>query len=147
MDMKLREATTTFEQVLAAAGLTEEALDPWRAWKAFKTFARVPVEDVVDDVTVQYGLERAEDGQQHVALLLSREFSERNAEEGADPVCHLGCELLYAADALAHAPEGEYWTQDYASFQQFVDQVESAEGFQLLMNAMPLASSLFREEV
>ncbi|HKP15751.1 MAG TPA: hypothetical protein VJT85_06790 [Gemmatimonadaceae bacterium] len=144
--MKLREAQATLDQLLATAGLTDESLEPWHAWKVFKKFARMPVEDVVDDVTVQYGPQQADDGGRQVALYISREFSEPHLD-GAELVCHVGCEFLFSADALAEAPEGEYWTQDYPSLERFIDAVESAEGFQLLMNANPLASSRFREEV
>jgi hypothetical protein len=144
--MKLREAPTTLDQMLAAAGLTDESLAPWHAWKVFKAFARMPVEDVVDDVTVQYGPQQAEDSGRHIALYFSREFSEPDLD-GAELVCHVGCEFLFSVDALAQAPEGEYWTQDYPSIERFIDAVESAEGFQLLMNANPLESSRFREEV
>src|SRR4051812_48787480 len=101
--MKLRDASQTFIQMLAAAGLADESLEPWPTWKVFKAFARVPVQDLADDVTVQYGPEQAEDGGPHVVLYFSREFSEVGAD-GADPVCHVGCEFFSSADALAQAP-------------------------------------------
>src|SRR5215831_17846188 len=107
--MKLRDASATFEQMLAAAGLADDSFEPWPAWKVFKAFARVPVEDVVDDVTVQYGPE-GEDGDDHVVLYFSREFSEAS-DDGADPVCHVGCEFAFPADALARAGDADFWTQ------------------------------------
>ncbi len=142
--MKLRDAPATFEQMLAAVGLANDSFEPWPAWKVFKAFARVPVVDIFDDVTVQYGPE-GDDADARVALFFSREFSEAG-DDGADPVCHVGCEFVFPADALARAGDADFWTQDYGSLEQFIDAVESAEGFQRLVNAEPLASSVFRQE-
>jgi hypothetical protein len=143
--VKLRDAQGTLDTMLAEAGLAEEALDPWATWKVFKAFARIPVDDAVDDVTVQYEMQRAADGRPLVALYLSREFSEPGSD-GADPICHVGCELFFEADALGTAPDAEFWTQDFPTFRQFVDAVESATGFQALMNAVPFATSVYRQE-
>ncbi|HTK48709.1 MAG TPA: hypothetical protein VL328_12110 [Gemmatimonadaceae bacterium] len=143
--MKLRDAQGTLDTMLAEAGLAEEALDPWATWKVFKAFARIPVDDAVDDVTVQYEMQRAADGRPLVALYLSREFSEPGSD-GADPICHVGCELFFEPEALGTATGGEFWTQDFATFRQFVDAVESAAGFQSLVNAEPFMTSVYREE-
>jgi hypothetical protein len=143
--VKLRDASRTLDAMLAEAGLTGEALEPWEAWKVFKAYARVPVDDVTDDVTVQYGVERAGDGESLVVLYFSREFSEPG-DDGAEPICHVGCELFFEVGALGTAPDSEFWTQDFPTFRQFVDAVESATGFQALMNAVPFATSVYRQE-
>jgi hypothetical protein len=144
--MKFAEAPALFERLLVEAGLPDGGLAPWSTWKVFKAFARVPLEEgrVVDDLTVQYGPEDDE-GIPHVALYFSREFSEPT-EEGAEPVAHVGCEFRFPVEALGSAIEGEYWTQDFPTLEEFLVQVEGAEGFQMLMSARPISSTLYRQE-
>jgi hypothetical protein len=130
---------------LADAGPAEEALEPWPTWKAFKAFIRTPLDDVVDDALVQYDVYEDDDGVSRAHLYLVREFSDPTAA-GAEPIGQLGCDLAFAPEALGNAPRGEFWTQDADALAEFVDRVESAPGFQALMNARPVETSLFREE-
>ena len=100
---------------------------------------------MLDDVTVQYG-PWEEDGGRQIVLFFSREFSEAQVD-GAEPVCHVGCEFSFAAETFPEISQAEFWTQDHPSLEQFIDAVESTEAFQALVNADPLTSSVFREEV
>ena len=143
--MRYREASSTLSALLADAGLAEDLLDPWPTWKAFKAFIRTPLDDVVDDALVQYDVYEDGDGVFRAHLYLVREFSDPTAD-GAEPIGHLGCDLAFTPEALGNAPRGEFWTQDANAFADFVDQVESAPGFQALMNARPVETELFREE-
>jgi hypothetical protein len=143
--MRYRDVSSTFTGMLADVGLAESALEPWLAWKVFKTFARTPLEDVVDDAQVQYGVYEDEDGVKRAHLYLVREFSDPTAE-GSEPLGLLGCDLAFAAEVLTTGQLVEFWTQDAGAFAEFVDQVESAEGFQALMSARPIETSVFLEE-
>ena len=143
--MRYRESPPALSALLANAGIAESALAPWPTWKVFKAFMRTPLEDVVDDALVQYGVYEDEDGVRRAHLYFVREFSDPTAE-GAEPLGQLGCDLAFAPEVLGHAPSVEFWTQDAATFDEFVDRVERAEGFQALMNAQPVESSVFREE-
>jgi hypothetical protein len=144
--MRCRDASSTLSSLLANAGLAEDSLEPWATWKIFKAFIRTPLDDVVDDALVQYGVYEDEDGVARAHLYLMRELSEPTAE-GAEPIGQLGCDLAFDSQALGDAPAAEFWTQDVKALADFVHQVESAEGFQALMNACPVETSLFREEV
>ena len=143
--MRYRDASPTLSALLAEAGLAEDSLEPWPTWKAFKAFIRTPLDDVVDDALVQYDVYEDEDGVSRAHLYLVREFSDPTVE-GAEPIGQLGCDLAFDPAALGDAASGEFWTQDVSVFADFVDRVESAAGFQALMNARPVETSLFRHE-
>jgi hypothetical protein len=133
--------------MLAAAGMAPGALDPWEAWKVFKAFARTPVEAVVDDALVQYGVYEDEGGEERAHLYLVREFSEADPPgEGAAPATHLVCDLAFPPRALGGAPPAEFWTQDAPAFEAFVDRVEGAAGFQALVGARPTGTAVYLEE-
>jgi hypothetical protein len=143
--MRYREAPSALSALLAETGLAEESLEPWPTWKAFKAFMRTPLDDVVDDALVQYDVYDDEDGVSRAHLYIVREFSDPTGD-GAEPISHLVCDLAFESEALRDAPPGEFWTQDASAFAEFVDRVESAAGFQALMNARPVETALFREE-
>lgn len=141
--MHYAETKRRLSELFTAAGLTPDSLEPWPAWKAFKAFAREAVEDALDDCVVQYGIYEDATGVDLAYLYLAREFSD-DSNDG-EPATHLVCELTFEATALP-VPAGEFWTQDASSFSAFVDRVEADPGFQTLMNARPVASSVYLEE-
>jgi hypothetical protein len=100
---------------------------------------------VVDDVSVQFGAHADEHGESRVYLYFMREFSDPTAE-GTEPLGQLVCEFVYPVGVLAKTSAGDFWTQDVRTLSEFIDQVEGAEGFQALMNARPIDSSVFLQE-
>lgn len=141
--MHYAEARRRLSELLTAAGLAPESLEPWPAWKVFKAFAREAVEDALDDCVVQYGTYEDVAGVDSVHLYLAREFSDDG--DDSEPATHLVCDLTFDAGALPTLA-AEFWTQDGPNFVSFIDRVESDPGFQALMNARPVASSVYVEE-
>jgi hypothetical protein len=138
------EARRHLIELLTRAGLTADSLEPWTAWKVFKAFARESVEDALDDCLVQYGVYEDGGGVDSAHLYFVREFSDGEDDDGG-PATHLVCDLTFDVAALP-TPGAEFWTQDAATFSAFVDRVEADPGFQALMNARPVASSVYVEE-
>ena len=50
------------------------------------------------------------------------------------------------AGALPRGVRGEYWTQDAPTLEAFIDRVQEDKGFQALMGAWPVVSSVYVEE-
>ena len=150
--MRYAEAAARLRRMFAERGLAPDALEPWDAWKVFKAYLRTPVDaaldGVVDDAVAQYGVYLDADGAERAHLYLAREFSTPEGQEGggALPVTHVVCDLAFEPGALPRAARGEFWTQDAPTLEAFVDHVEADAGFQALMGARPLNSSVYVEE-
>ncbi len=152
--MRYARSDEVLRGMFRAQGLAPESLEPWEAWKIFKAYLRVPVDGPADDALVQYGRYDDADGapRSHLYLLV-REFSmpelseaESPFEEGGEPLTHVVCDLIYESGALAPRVPVEFWTQDTQSLTAFIDAVEADQGFQRLMNARSLRSSVYVEE-
>jgi hypothetical protein len=144
--MLYKEAFGTLTVMMADAGLAAKSLEPWRSWKVFKAFMRLPMDDVVDDATVQFSLLEDLEGGRHAYLYFVREFSIPGVDE-SEPLGQLGCELIFKPAVLAEIEPDEFWTQDSRTFDAFVDRVESSEGFGAFLVARPTETTIFREEL
>jgi hypothetical protein len=126
---------------LGARGLDPYTLEPWRAWVAFKGFARFVAEVPDPGVSVQIS---QPDPDEPVHLLFLRQVVE--LEEGYfEPTGGLVCELLVAPQGQ-FMPEVELWSFDYSSFEQFVDGVEQDPRFSDLAACSGLQSDVYWEE-
>jgi len=131
---------------LAAAGLTPEALDPWRAWKVFKRSLDSEVEGVYDAAAFQCGRFEDEDGGESFYACLVRQFSRWEDEEDA-PIRRVVMELRYRpADIPLDVPT-EVWTHDFPTRADFATVVEGLPQFQAAMSAVPTHTEVYGEEL
>src|SRR5262245_47398327 len=127
--------------MLAARGLATEALDSWRAWVVFKSFARAVDEFPDPGISVQ--ISRTGDSSE-VTLYLVRQVLEP-AGARLEPVGGVVCQLSFES-APATAANFEAWTFDCGSFDRFVDLVETQAGFADLMARRPTRTAVYWEE-
>jgi len=86
-----------------------------------------------------------EEGIYEAYLYLVREFSVPRVDE-SEPLGQMGFEFVFDSQVMETIEPGEFWTQDAPNLDIFVDRVEAAVGFQLLLAARPHATAIFREE-
>jgi hypothetical protein len=151
--MQYARSDEVLRSMFRAHGLAPEALEPWEAWKVFKAYLRVPVDGPVDDALVQYGRYDDADCAPRSHLYFVREFSmpelseaESPFDAGGEPLTHVVCDLIFESGDLAPPVPVEFWTQDRQSLTAFIDAVEADQGFQRLMNARSVRSSVYVEE-
>ena len=109
--MRYNDAFATLERQLTEAGLSADALEPWRTWKVFKAFMRIPFDDVVDDGTVKYSISENEEGIYEAYLYLVLEFSVPRVDE-SEPLGQMGFEFVFDSQVIETIEPGEFWTQD-----------------------------------
>lgn len=126
--------------ILAARGMTADAIDPWRGWIAFKHFARVVAE--VPDPGVSVQLLPQADGS--ASLMFLRQVVEGNAE-GLEPIGGVVCELRFPAGAVKRRG-WEFWSFDHPTFERFVDRVEQHPPFADLVLRRPEWSAVYWED-
>ena len=129
-----------FLSILAARGLTAEALDPWRGWVAFKQFAREVAEYPDPGVSVQI----FHTGDRHVRLAFVRQVLEP-VDERLEPIGGVICDFTFGPPRRK-IREWRAWSFDYSSFDHFVDLVEQHPGVTDLFVTRPLDSALYWED-
>lgn len=147
-------AVVELRRRLIAAGLAPDRVDPWEAWKVFKSFLRVPVETFVDDAMVQFGVYLDDDRLWRAHLYLVRQLSAPRLEPAADtgePVSHIVLEIAFQpspppAEDEAWGGEYEMWSMDFDSLDDFVAEVESELSFQRLLGTPVDWSAVYAEE-
>jgi hypothetical protein len=146
--MHFVETTERLIDLFNESGLAPDLLQPWPAWKVFKRFLREPVDGAASDALVQIGSYIDPEGPR-IHLYLVRQFSDELAHdlpERDEQVAHLVCDLVFPAASPRAVRFHELWSQDFRSHSAFIDAVESDSAFQKLMNAEPVASTIFWEE-
>ena len=131
----------TLLALLAARGLSPEALDPWRSWISFKQFAREVAEVPDHGVSVQITSIGRSDA---VRMYLLQQVLSPEADR-LEPVGGVVCELTFPA-RRAPTSEWEAWSFDSSTFEGFVDLVEQHPAFARLMNERPVATSVYWED-
>jgi len=127
--------------VLGTHGLDPALMDSWRAWIAFKAFARLVAEAPDPGVSVQITRIYPDEP---VSIILLRQVVE--ADDGyLEPTGGVVCELLFAAPRAA-LPDVEFWSFDCPSFEQFVDRVEQDPLFSELVLSPVLQSDVYWRE-
>jgi len=123
---------------LAAHGLGAEGLDPWRGWIVFKSFARAAAEAPDPGVSVQITNDPVD---ATTSLVFLRQVAEATPGR-LTPVGGVVCEFTFD-HAPRTVPDWEEWSIDAASFDRFVDRVETSLPFQELVVRKPVRSAVY----
>jgi len=153
--LKVALADTRLRELLDAAGLTPEGLDPWEAWRVFKVYLREPVEGgVYDAASFQSGRFDLEDGRDLVCALLVRQFSAWEAEGDQDDAEHIDAPIRRVVVEFRYSPETarlheeiEIWTHDFPTLPEFAAVVEGTPAFQQAMSLEPIETAVYAEEL
>lgn len=127
--------------IIAGRGLAPESLDPWRAWVAFKQFARMVDEAPDPGVSVQLTRNRRA---RTVNLFLVRQAVEPEADR-LEPTGGVVVELTFD-DPGSPGPDQEFWSFDYGSFERFVDVVEQTPEIADRFTQVPRGSKVYWED-
>jgi hypothetical protein len=157
--MKHKEIYRALIRALSLAGLDPDRLEPWPAWKVFKSHLREAVTEGEDAAYVSFGVDRQRDGFCHLILvrqlatwepkLLSRTPHLDDQGEGKDlnVVREVIIDLAYEALAFDIDPGQELATGDFATLEDFFATVESRADFQRAMSVECIGSLVYEEEV
>jgi hypothetical protein len=146
--MRDSRAISELRQALTASGLNLSHLDPWEAWRGFKTFLHREVEGSHDAASVQWGV-FSKDAINHeeATLLLVRQFTERAELDGEDElVGRIVVELCYSPEGFRTDEPLEVWTHDYPTLEEWASVVEGAPQFQACMAGVPTATDVYYDE-
>ena len=146
--MLIRDATPALRRTLEAAGLAMDQLDPWEAWKVFKQWLRVEIEDGYDTAAMQFlPIGPEGDPSDEATLLFVRQFTERPGAEDTDELIgRVVLELRYPAARLLALPPTDIWALDFPTLEQWASVVEGTACFQQAMALRPLFSDVFYDE-
>lgn len=112
--VRAREAEQTLKEMLGAAGVDVGAPEPMGAWRVFREFAELPVEDVAsedgDMVLFQWGTHDWGDGRgERFEIDFLRQFTIEDAGE-YDHMEQLHCTFEFEpTEALRDLGSGEHW--------------------------------------
>jgi len=140
----LHQAAYLFQMlltILAGRGLSQEALDPWRAWVAFKQFVRLVDESPDPGVSVQLTRNRRA---KTLNLFLVRQAVEPE-DDRLEPTGGVVVELTFD-DQDGSGPDQEFWSFDYGSFERFVDVVEQTPEIADRFTQAPRSSEVYWED-
>jgi len=143
--MKPAESEAQLLRLLQQARLSPPALDPWEAWKVFKRFLEIPVDDVYDAASFQYSISEVE-GETSTFGTFTRQFStfERGVDEGIRQVV---VDFEYSPEEMRNTVPVEVWTHDYPSLADFSSVVEAQPQFQDMCNCTPRRTDVWSEEL
>ncbi len=137
--MDLNDAGPRFESELRAAGLDPDRLDPWEAWRAFKTWARQPVAGIdADTLYVQLGLLDPTDDLRHVTFIRHLEIADADGE--LQPVREIVCDLGYDAGPQTPTTDVELSSVEFTNLAVFFTAIEGRSDFQQAMALEPAGS-------
>lgn len=139
--MRMLEAEERLSAMLAAAGLAEERLDVWEAWKVFKAFVKEPVDADGEGVAIEATREENWNGEKLVYLTIFRQFTEID-EDMSTPVRFAGIEFVFDQADVPLEREFEIWSYDHPTWGEFVARVEETEAFQRAAAHRVLESSI-----
>ena len=158
--MKLAEALPSLLAELRRNGLDPDRLEPWAAWKAFKTFLRQPIAAVEDACYVEFGTDEQEDGFWHLRFVRQLAVWERELQgstphpddqPSSDPDLNVVREIVLdlAYDPARDLPPAvrEIASGEYATAPEFIAVVESDSAFQAGMAAESVGSLVYAHEV
>jgi hypothetical protein len=140
----LHQASYLFQMlltILAGRGLAPEALDPWRAWVAFKQYVRLVDEAPDPGISVQLTRNRRAGA---LKLLLLRQAVEP-VDNWLEPAGGVVVELTFDDQGMS-GPDLEFWSFDYGSFERFVDVVEQTPAIADLLTQAPRSSEVYWED-
>jgi hypothetical protein len=144
--MKVIECEAALARMLADAKLVPDRLDPWQAWKVFKTFMQQPVECEGDTASFQCSVNPDDSGEDRFFVEFIRQCSVTEDAEDT-PVVGIGIELAFALDRFPATDDHQVWSYHHESLAAFAAHVESLPEFQAAMNERPLASDVWMREV
>ena len=139
--MRMLEAEERLSAMLAAAGLAEERLDLWEAWKIFKAFLKEPVDADGEGSALEVTFEDTPEGEELVYLTVFRQFTEID-DEMSIPVEFAGIEFVFAQADLPLEREFEIWSYDFPTHADFIAQIEGSETFQRATTHRALETSV-----
>ena len=145
--MRLLDADLELLRRLEAAGLDPSALDPWEAWKVFKSYLRVPItEDLYDSASFQCNrLGDLPEGSDFSAYFV-RQFSrwETRRDTGIRRVV-----IEFSYGPLSNQPTDatEVWTHDFPTLEEFASVVEAQPQFQTVINSRPRRTDVYDDEI
>ncbi|HKS07110.1 MAG TPA: hypothetical protein VJR92_12440 [Gemmatimonadaceae bacterium] len=132
------QLVVAFVAILNSHGLSPESVDPWRAWLAFKEFARNTTEFPDPGVSVQVATD--DDGRSTLRFVRQLLARPEQGDDGLEPAGGVVCEFAFR---LTPPPQHrEYWTLDFGNFQRFVDAVERDPVLADLFLEKPAAQSI-----
>lgn len=130
---------------LRAARLDPEALDPWEAWKVFKSFLAVPLlEDAYDAASFQCGMDTAVEDPEAFAIF-ARQFSRRHGKTD-ELVGRVVVELRYDPLQVPWKGSTELWSHDFPTLGEFTAVVEGLSEFQGVVNLQPRDSEVYSDD-
>lgn len=126
--------------------LSVDALDPWEAWKVFKAYLKAEVEGVYDAAAFQCGPVDDDGGGRAFCVSFVRQFSvwEEDTDVGVRRVV---LELRYPLGAIRPELEGEVWTHDFPTLEEFCSVVEAMPQLQAAMSNAPDHTDVYGEEL
>lgn len=125
------ELLRAFEQ----AGLSPETLDPWEAWKVFKSFLHRELKGGYDSAGFQIAKHTA-DGSES-SMYFVRQLSERDEDGDDQPFWSIMVEFRYNRPSFEPVAEVDVWALDYRSLEEFASVVEGMPAFQAAIAGRP----------
>ena len=146
--MRISDSCRTLQSSLQASGQALDCLDPWQAWKTFKGFLRVEIEDGHDAASLQFiPSDPDPDFSDEATLILVRQYTERAPTNGEDELIgRVVLELRYAAAHFASLPPFEAWTLDFPTLEEWASVVEGQACFQEAMARSPLFTEVYYDD-
>lgn len=146
--MHIRDSCRTLQASLQASGQALDCLDPWQAWKTFKAFLRVEIEDGCDAASLQFlPVDPDPDLSDEATLMLVRQYSERAPKNGVDELIgRVVLELRYAGTHFASLSPFAAWTLDFPTLEEWASVVEGQACFQKAMARSPVFTEVYYDE-
>ena len=146
--MLIRDSCRALQSSLHASGQTLDCLDPWQAWKTFKQFLRLEIEDGYDAASLQFlPADPDPDLSDEASLMLVRQYTERAPTDGEDELIgRVVLELRYAASYFSHLAPFDAWTLDFPTLAEWASVVEGQACFQEAMARSPLLTEVYYDE-
>lgn len=143
--MHPRDADAALAGLLAQEQLDSAYASPWRAWKVFKRFIRLPADCEDDTASFQCYVSRTSGGDTVLRSVFLRQFSEASGELW-EPFGGVALELQASIRGRRALGDRELWSSDFPDLLAFEQAVEGLPEFQALCNATVSDADLFFQE-
>jgi len=143
--MELSEVETEFLSMLERQGQDPEHLDPWDAWKVFKSFLQRPIDCEDDSASFQARQAMGIDGNRRYYVSFIRQLAV--LEDGRTiPIRHVVVEIGFNIARFVNTVPLTLWSDDFPTIEGFIYAVEGIDEFLNAMGAPIEESDVFVEE-
>lgn len=157
--MELKQVYPELVRALHDAGLDADRLEPWPAWKAFKSWLRRIEGSTEAAAYVEFGMNRQRDDFRHVAFVLqlaawepkltrpTEQLDDRSTLPDLNVVREVVVDLAYEASDLPSDSARELASGEFGTLDDFIAAIEGLAEFQAAMAAESVGSLVYEDEV